>query len=100
MKGGQNQPLEQRLDEFARLRGENLAELRALNLQPDDLERRGLHPALGPVTLGNLLATWAGHDLTHVHQLSRVMAYQYRDAVGPWAKFLGVMQCHGHSAAA
>ncbi|HZP23841.1 MAG TPA: DinB family protein [Terriglobales bacterium] len=100
MKGGQNQPLEQRLDEFARLRGENLAELRALNLQPDDLERRGLHPALGPVTLGNLLATWAGHDLTHLHQLSRVMAYQYRDAVGPWAKFLGVMQCHGHSAAA
>ena len=85
------------LDEFARLRAENLRELRALGLQPSDLERRGLHPVLGPVTLSNLLATWAAHDLTHLHQLSRVMAHQYREAVGPWTRFLGVMQCHGHS---
>ena len=94
----QGQSLEQRLDEFARLRSENLAALQALNLQPEDLTRRGKHPALGAVTLSELLATWAVHDLTHVHQLSRVMAHQYRDAVGPWSVFLGVLQCNGHSA--
>ncbi len=94
----QDKPLEQLLDEFARLRKENLAALQALNLQPKDLTRRGTHPALGAVTLGELLAAWAVHDLTHLHQLSRVMAHQYRDAVGPWSAYLGVLQCSGHSA--
>src|ERR1700748_1075062 len=78
----QGKSLEQLLDEFARLRQENLTALEALNLQPQDLNRRGKHPALGTVTLSQLLATWAVHDLTHQHQLSRVMAHQYRDAVG------------------
>jgi hypothetical protein len=95
-KESQNKSLEQLLDEFARLRRENLAALKALNLQPEDLSRRGRHPALGVVTLRQLLATWAVHDLTHVHQLSRVMAHQYRDAVGPWSAYLGVLQCSGH----
>ena len=89
--------LAQLLDEFARLRSENLNDLRALNLRPQDLERRGTHPSLGAVTLSQLLATWAAHDLTHLHQISRVMAHQYRAAVGPWTKFLGVLQCSGHS---
>ena len=89
--------LEQLLDEFARLRSENLGALRGLNLQPEDLERRGRHPSLGVVTLAQLLATWATHDLTHLHQISRVMAHQYRDAVGPWIDYLGVLQCAGHS---
>src|SRR3954447_26911765 len=92
-----SKPLEQSLDEFARLRSESLAELRALNLGQEDLEQRGRHPALGVVTLSELLATWAIHDLTHLHQVSRIMAHQYRDDVGPWSKFLGVMQCAGHS---
>jgi hypothetical protein len=92
--------LGQLLDEFARLRQESLAELRSLNLQPADLARRGRHPAFGTVTLGQLLATWAAHDLTHLHQLSRVMAHQYREAVGPWKNYLGVMHCTGHSAQA
>jgi DinB superfamily len=100
MKQGQDESLEQRLDDFARLREQNLAELRALNLQPSDLSRKGSHPALGPVTLAHLLASWATHDLTHLHQLSRVMAYQYKEAVGPWTKFMGVLQCGGHSAPA
>jgi DinB superfamily len=91
-------PLEQLLDEFARLRSDNLAELRSLKLGPEDLNRRGLHPALGTVTLSQLLATWAAHDLTHLHQISRIMAHQYREAVGPWSVYLGVMQCNGHSA--
>src|SRR5687767_8319807 len=93
----QGKSLELLLDEFARLRSENLDELRALNLGPEDLERRGRHPALGTVTLSELLATWAAHDLSHLHQISRVMAHQYRDAVGPWSAYLGVMQCDGHS---
>lgn len=87
-----------RLDEFARLRSQNLDDLQSLNLKPADLEKRGLHPVLGVVTLGQLLATWAAHDLTHLHQLSRVMASQYREAVGPWTRFLGVLRCEGHSA--
>ena len=90
--------LAQLLDEFAELRARNLDELRALRLSAEHMKLRGKHPRLGPVTLGNLLATWAGHDMTHLHQLARIMAHQYRDAVGPWTVFLGVLQCHGHSA--
>jgi hypothetical protein len=85
------------LDEFARLRSQNLDQLRGLNLKAEDLERRGRHPSLGVVTLSQLLATWAAHDLTHLHQISRLMAHQYREAVGPWTEFLGVMKCKGHS---
>jgi hypothetical protein len=92
--------LNQLLDEFAHLRAENLNELRGMNLRKEDLERTGRHPVLGVVTLSNLLATWAAHDMTHLHQISRIMAHQYREAVGPWTRFLGVMQCGGHSAAA
>jgi hypothetical protein len=92
--------LPQLLDEFANVRAESLAQLRAMNLQPSDLDRRGRHPNFGPVTLGQLLATWAAHDLTHLHQLSRLLAHQYREAVGPWSVFLGVLQCQGHSSLA
>jgi hypothetical protein len=98
VKESQGKSLEQLLDDFARLRSENLAALQALNLQPEDLKRRGKHPALGVVTLSELLATWTVHDLTHVHQLSRVMAHQYCDEVGPWSAYLGVLKCTGHSA--
>jgi hypothetical protein len=97
-KESKDKSLGQLLDEFARLRRKNLAALQALKLQAEDLTRRGRHPALGMVTLSELLATWAVHDLTHLHQVSRVMAYQYRDAVGPWSAYLGVLQCTGHSA--
>src|SRR5579864_3329980 len=96
-KESQGKSLPQLLDEFARLRGENVQKLRAMNLQSSDFQRKGKHPSLGTVTMSELLATWAAHDLTHLHQISRVMAYQYRDTVGPWSKFLGVMHCSGHS---
>ena len=89
--------LSELLDEFARVRADNVAELRRLNLQPKDLDRRGRHPALGAVTLSELLATWAVHDLTHLHQISRTMAHQYREAVGPFRTYLGVLHCAGHS---
>ena len=94
----QGKSVPQLLDEFASLRAANLEELRALNLKNLDLDRRGRHPALGSVTLSQLLAAWAVHDLTHLHQISRIMAHQYADAVGPWSKFLGVLHCAGHGA--
>jgi len=74
LKETQDKSLEQLLEDFAHLRRENLAALQALNLQLEDLTRRGRHPALGVVTLSELLATWAVHDLTHLHQLSEVVA--------------------------
>jgi DinB superfamily len=91
---GKNLP--QLLDEFRQVRAACLDDLRALNLRPEQLEMRGHHPALGPVTLSNLLATWVTHDLTHLHQISRIMAHQYRDEVGPFEAFLGVLKCNGH----
>jgi DinB superfamily len=90
--------LEHLLDDFVRIRNTNLTELRLLNLSDADFDKRGRHPALGSVTVSELLATWAVHDMTHLHQLSRVLAYQYRDAVGPWKAYLGVLQCNGHGA--
>jgi len=101
-RGGHKQDIQgksigQLLDEFAHVRSENLTALRSLNLQSGDFTRRGMHPALGGVTLSQLLATWAAHDLTHIHQISRIMAYQYRETVGPWSAYLGVMRCNGHS---
>jgi hypothetical protein len=92
--------LTQLLDEFAQARSKSLSELNGLKLTPQDFERRGRHPSLGLVSLSELLATWAAHDLTHLHQISRIMAHQVRQAVGPWARFLGVMHCSGHSEAA
>lgn len=80
------------LDEFSSLRRENLARLRALDLQPAQLELKGTHPDLGPVTLRQLLATWTAHDLAHLLQVSRTMARRYKQEVGPWAEFLSVMK--------
>jgi hypothetical protein len=97
IRESQGKSLPQLLDKFASLRAENLRELRALNLRQEDLALPGRHPTLGVVTLSQLLATWAAHDLTHLHQISRVLAHQYREAVGPWSAYLGVLQCAGHS---
>ena len=83
--------LAQLLDEFATLRAQNLATLRGWNLTDEQLELIGEHPALGPVSLRQLLATWVAHDLSHLAQTSRVMAKQYREAVGPWRAYLPVM---------
>jgi hypothetical protein len=90
--------LAQLLDEFKDVRIERLNELRGMNLAHSDLRLRGRHPALGVVTLSELLATWAAHDMTHLHQISRVIAHQYRESVGPFGAYLGVLQCTGHSA--
>ena len=78
------------IDQFAMLRAANLAKLDALVTQAD-LDRRGLHPALGEVTLRELLATWAVHDLDHVAQIYAGMAGSYDAAVGPWKAYLGIL---------
>jgi hypothetical protein len=80
------------LDTFARLRGESVVRLRGLGLTPADLERRGRHPELGPVTLSQHLATWVAHDLSHIRQIVRVMGRQYADAVGPWTAYLPMLR--------
>ncbi len=79
------------LDEFARLRAENLATLRGWDLSEAELALEGEHPALGTVTLRQLLATWVAHDLGHIAQTARVLAKQYRDEVGPWRAYLPVL---------
>jgi hypothetical protein len=79
------------LDEFAALRRDTLRELATLHLTESDLNRRGRHPELGVVTLRQLLATWVAHDLDHIVQISRVLARQYADEVGPWRAYLRVI---------
>ncbi|HYD54233.1 MAG TPA: DinB family protein [Gemmatimonadaceae bacterium] len=79
------------LDDFARLRAENLAILAGWQLGERELDLAGEHPALGAVTLRQLLATWTAHDLAHLTQIARTMACQYREAVGPWREYLSVM---------
>jgi DinB family protein len=83
--------LDSLLDEFATARRGNLRELAALRLTEADLDRRGRHPALGVVTLRQLLSTWVAHDLDHVVQISRVLARQYSDEVGPWRAYLRII---------
>jgi hypothetical protein len=96
--GSTEETLQQRLREFTESRTRSLAELQELGLTLQDLERRGQHPALGSVTVSELLAAWTAHDLDHLHQIARVLAYQRRQTVGPWKKFLGVMHCDAHGA--
>lgn len=82
------------LEEFAVLREGSLREMAALHLTDDDLDRTGRHPDLGLVTLRQLLATWVAHDLDHIVQISRVLARQYSDHVGPWQAYLRVINGH------
>jgi uncharacterized damage-inducible protein DinB len=87
----QGKSLSELLDTFAELRLTNVGRLESHRLEASDLARRGLHPELGPVTLGQLLATWVAHDLNHLAQIARVMARQYTDAVGPWMEYLPLL---------
>lgn len=89
-----NRSLASLLDEFGKLRAENLRTLRSWNLTEAQLELRGEHPGLGPVTLRQLLGAWVVHDLGHIAQVARVMAKQYRAEVGPWVQYLPVLTDH------
>jgi hypothetical protein len=79
------------IERFAELRTANLADLARLDLEPADLDRLGTHPTLGPVTLGQLLASWVVHDLNHFAQVEAALAHRYRTDVGPWRAFLGIV---------
>lgn len=83
--------LMQLLDEFESIRKDNIAWFKSLNLTEADLEKKGMHPKLGEVTLRNLLATWVVHDLTHIAQITRVMAKQYKEEMGPWPEFFRIL---------
>ena len=89
-----NRSLKSLLDEFSRLRAANLELLQSWKLTSAQLDLPGVHPRLGPVTLRQLLAAWVVHDLGHIAQVVRVMAKQYRVAVGPWVQFLPVLTDH------
>lgn len=91
LEANRGKTLEELLDLFAELRAANLRELDALELTPERLSREGTHPELGTVTLGQLLATWAVHDLNHLAQIARVMAGRYRSEVGPWGAYLRIL---------
>lgn len=91
LEKSQDKSISELLATFARLRGESLQELARMNLTPEMLEKYGQHPALGTVTLSQLLATWVVHDLGHIAQIARVMAKQYSVAVGAWQAYLPIL---------
>lgn len=88
----QGKSLEELLDIFESLRQENIQTLKEMKLSQQDLTKTGTHPELGKVQLKELLATWVAHDLDHIVQISRTMAKQYKEEVGPWHKYLSVMK--------
>lgn len=80
------------LDTFQALRAETIQALQSFNLGPEQLKLRGSHPELGVVQLRNHLSLWVVHDLNHIHQIAKCMAYQYRGELGPWLPYCGVLQ--------
>jgi hypothetical protein len=90
-RDSEGKSLAELLDEFERLRAQSLATLKGWQLTDTQLALEGEHPVFGAVTLRQLLATWTAHDVGHLAQISRVMAKQYRDAVGPWRAYLPIM---------
>lgn len=88
----QNKPINELIDEFKSLRAHNLKELTSLHIVEKDYDKIGIHPEFGAITLKQLISTWAVHDLGHIAQISRVMAKQYKGAVGPWVDYLGVLK--------
>ena len=84
--------LKQLLDEFKEIRDANIIRLRSLKITEQDLEKTGVHPTFGVVTLSQLLSTWIVHDLNHISQIARVMAKQYKIEAGPWIEFLKILK--------
>jgi hypothetical protein len=91
-KESKGKSLQTLMQEFKTLRKKSIVKLRAQKLTPADLLKKGIHPAFGKVTLKQLLATWVVHDFTHITQITRVMAKQYKTEVGPWVEYLSVLK--------
>ncbi len=83
--------MDQLLAEFKAAREHNIALLLSKKITPEDYQRKGIHPAFGEVTLSQLLATWVTHDMDHIAQIARVIAKQYKEAVGPWSAYLKIV---------
>ncbi len=92
LEADQSIPISDLLNKFRGLRFKNIEELKSLQISSDDLNSTGIHPDFGEVTLQELISTWVVHDLGHIGQISRVMARQYKDEVGPWIKYLRVLK--------
>ncbi len=92
LESSKGKTLNELLHEFARLRKINLETLQSLALSEEHMDLPGIHPALGPVTLRQLLSTWVVHDLNHIAQVNRIMAVQYKDQVGPWQEYLRILK--------
>ncbi|HYJ38021.1 MAG TPA: DinB family protein [Chitinophagaceae bacterium] len=90
-KDSKGKTLDELLEEFARLRKENVIKLRNAQLDEAALSKKATHPELGEVSLSELLASWVVHDLTHICQIARVMAKQYEATVGPWKAYMGIL---------
>ncbi|MBL7782665.1 MAG: DinB family protein [Saprospiraceae bacterium] len=88
----EQKPLDVLLNEFEALRAKSLRILQSRAISEDDLMKTGIHPAFGEVQLYQLLSTWVAHDLGHIAQISRVMAHQYKEDVGPWVAYLRILQ--------
>jgi uncharacterized damage-inducible protein DinB len=87
-----DETLESLLDAFIELRQTNIASLRSLQLDQRHFKLRGMHPAFGEVTVSQLLATWVAHDMSHLSQITRTLAWQYRESVGPWREYLSILR--------
>lgn len=87
-----NLSLKDLLEDFETIRNNNLDELKSLNLSEADLDKTGIHPDFGQVTLRQLLATWVAHDLDHLYQIARVMAKRYQEDAGPWKAYLRILR--------
>lgn len=88
----QDKSIDELLKKFAAVRKNSIKELSSIEFNETTLSRKGIHPEFGEVTLSQLLSTWTVHDLDHINQISRVLAKQYYDAVGPWKAFLGILK--------
>ncbi|MDN3656041.1 DinB family protein [Ferruginibacter paludis] len=92
LKKSETPTLHELLDEFKSIRQHNTVRLKSKELTEADLEKTGIHPEFGAVTLSQLISTWAVHDLNHIAQIVRVMAKQYKNEVGPWKAYLRILQ--------
>jgi len=92
MKSKKEKTIEELLIEFRNLRENSLNILDDMNIQESDLSKIGVHPEFGEVNLKQQLSTWVVHDLGHISQITRVMAKQYKDDVGPWISYLSILR--------
>jgi len=90
-KDSKGKTLNDLLEEFTKLRKSNIDVLNKLNLDENDFNKKGIHPEFGKVTLKQLFSTWVAHDLSHIRQIARVMAKQYKNEIGPWGIYLPVI---------